>query len=64
VREITIHSSSKPNQLKFNIPDELKGMELQTIILPANQTTTEIEFFTEAELNQLPAAQPGIGLRK
>ena len=57
---LTIHSSTNTNQLQLNIPDELKGIDLQIIIIPANpdnyrDNTQQIEFFTDAELQQLPA---------
>jgi hypothetical protein len=56
---LTIHSSTNTNQLHLNIPDELKGIDLQIIILPANPDSYQnnsqpIEFFTDAELQQLP----------
>ena len=56
---LTIHSSTTTNQLQLNIPDELKGIDLQIIILPANSNNyrdnnQQIEFFTNAELQQLP----------
>ncbi len=53
---LTIHSSTNTNQLQLNIPDELKGINLQIIIIPADKNNNqEIEFFTDAELHQLPA---------
>lgn len=53
---LTIHSSTNTNQLQLNIPDELKGIDLQIIIIPADKNNNqEIEFFTDAELQQLPA---------
>ncbi|MEO6330272.1 MAG: hypothetical protein ABIO55_15165 [Ginsengibacter sp.] len=53
---LTIHSSTNTNQLQLNIPDELKGIDLQIIIIPAGKNyNQQIEFFTDAELQQLPA---------
>ncbi len=53
---LTIHSSTNTNLLQLNIPDELKGINLQIIIIPADKNNNqEIEFFTDAELQQLPA---------
>ncbi len=56
---ITTNVTTDTNQLKINIPDELKGIELQIIILPASKDNTQIEFFTEAELQQLPSVNLG-----
>ena len=57
---LTLNSTTNTNQLQINIPDELKGIELQIIILPVvKEISQEIEFFTECELQQLPALQPG-----
>ena len=57
---LTIHSSTNTNQLNLYIPDELKGIDLQIIILPAEQNTNqEIEFFTDSELQQLPPTNLG-----
>ena len=51
---LTIHSSTNTNQLQLNIPDELKGIDLQIIIIPVDKNNTqEIEFFTDDELKQL-----------
>ena len=51
---LTIHSSTNTNQLQLNIPDELKGIDLQIIIIPADKNNNQqIEFFTDAELQQL-----------
>ena len=51
---LTIHSSTNTNQLQLDIPDELKGIDLQIIIIPADKNNTqEIEFFTDDELKQL-----------
>ena len=55
MRGLTIHSSTETNQLHLTIPDELKGIYLQIIILPASANTDQqINFFTESELQQLP----------
>ncbi|MFT4205416.1 MAG: hypothetical protein QM610_16050 [Chitinophagaceae bacterium] len=60
---LTIHSRTDTNELQLHIPDALKGMELQIIILPVSQTEHQpIEFFTDAELLQLPTANLGISL--
>ncbi len=57
---LTIHSSTNTNQLKLIIPDELKGIELQIIIIPAHKNNDQqIEFFTDAELQQQPALNLG-----
>ncbi len=59
---LTIHSSTNTNQLQVNIPDELKGIDLQIIIIPADKSNAQIEFFTDSELNQLPAINLGTPL--
>ena len=44
------------NELIINIPDELKGIELQVIVLPllhAEDTNFKIDFFTLGELKML-----------
>lgn len=52
---ITTRTFTDTNQLNISIPDELKGIELQVIILPlAKDAKQEIEFFTDSELQQLP----------
>ncbi len=57
---LTIHSSTKTNQSQLNIPDELKGIALQTIIIPAHKNNDQqIEFFTDAELQQQPKLNLG-----
>ncbi|MFT4154110.1 hypothetical protein [Parafilimonas sp.] len=54
---LTIHSSTNTNELQIFIPDELKGVDLQIIILPASQVQNQqIEFFSEAELQKLAEA--------
>ena len=51
---LTTHASTNTNQLQVNIPDELVGIELQVIILPATQSeTTPIIFFSENDLQNL-----------
>jgi hypothetical protein len=51
---LTIHSKTDTNKLQLNIPDALKGIDLQIIILPvANTREEQIEFFTEDELKEL-----------
>lgn len=60
---LTIHSKTDTNRLQLNIPDELKGIDLQIIILPAaNSKDDQIEFFTEAELKELHSVNLGIPL--
>ena len=54
---LTTHGSTNTNQLQINIPDELKGVDLQIIILPAERGNEQIEFFTDAELQLLPKIQ-------
>ncbi len=51
---LSTHGSTNTNQLQINIPDELKDVELQTIILPAEKGSDQIDFFTDAELQLLP----------
>ena len=54
------HAMTNTNQLEIAIPDELKGVELQIIILPAvKESSLQIEFFNETELKQMCAFQPG-----
>lgn len=60
---LTIHSKTDTNNLQLNIPDELKGIDLQIIILPALSSKEDhIEFFTEAELKELHSVNLGISL--
>ena len=56
---ISTHGSTNTNQLQINIPDELKGVELQIIILPAVKSNDQIDFFTDAELQLLPKINLG-----
>ena len=56
---ISTHGSTNTNQLQINIPDELKGVDLQIIILPAEKNNDQIDFFTEAELQLLPKLNLG-----
>ena len=59
---ITTRTSTTTNQLNIQIPDELKGIELQVIILPSSkEANQEIKFFTDAELEQLPVLQLSTG---
>jgi len=52
---LTTTATTTTNQLKINIPDELKGIELQIIILPAEKNLNgQIEFFSQDELQALP----------
>lgn len=60
---LTIHSKTDTNNLQPNIPDGLKGIDLQIIILPASfSKNDQIEFFTEAELKELHSVNLGIPL--
>ena len=52
---LSIKGSTNTNKLQIDIPDELKGIELQIIILPADKENSQIDFFTESELQLLPA---------
>lgn len=57
---LSISGTTNSNELKIYIPDELIGKELQIIILPATKDESQqIEFFTDAELQQMPPLQPG-----
>ncbi|HEY5464776.1 MAG TPA: hypothetical protein VIJ95_16045 [Hanamia sp.] len=61
---LTIHSKTDTNRLQLNIPDELKGIDLQIIILPVvDSKNEEIEFFTEAELKELHMVNLGTPLK-
>jgi hypothetical protein len=51
---MSTRGSTNTNQLQINIPDELKGVELQIIILPAGKENEQIDFFSQEELQQLP----------
>jgi hypothetical protein len=59
---LSTRGSTNTNQLQINIPDELKGVELQIIILPSGKENSEIEFFTDAELQQLPNIHIGTSI--
>lgn len=60
---LTIHSKTDTNRLQLNIPDELKGIDLQIIILPASTSKDDhIEFFSEDELKELHAINLGMPL--
>jgi hypothetical protein len=59
---LSTRASSNTNQLHIHIPDELKGVELQVIILPAGKANDEINFFTDAELALLPKMHLGTPL--
>jgi hypothetical protein len=61
---LTIHSKTDTNKLQFEIPDELKGIKLQIIIIPvANSKDEQIEFFTEAELKEMHSINSGTILK-
>jgi hypothetical protein len=59
---LTTHGSTNTNQLQINIPDELKGVELQIIILPAGKEEEQIDFFNDAELQLLPHINLGTSI--
>ena len=59
---LSTHGSTNTNQLQINIPDELKGVELQIIILPVGKENEQIDFFTEEELQLLPKLNFGTGI--
>lgn len=55
---LRINSITNTNKLQVNIPDELIGVELQIIILPAiEENDQKIEFFTESELQKMHSYQ-------
>ena len=60
---LSTKASTNTNQLQINIPDELKGVELQIIILPADRENSQIDFFTESELQLLPALYSGTSIQ-
>ena len=56
---LTTRATTDTNQLNIYIPDELKGVELQIIIIPAEKNSTQqIDFFTDEELRQLSTINP------
>ena len=59
---LTTHGSTNTNQLQINIPDELKGVELQIIILPVAKEEEQIIFFTDTELQLLPEINLGTSI--
>lgn len=63
MKGLSIWSSTDTNKLEVNIPDELKGIELQIIILPAEKSSgQQIEFFSQSELAQLSSLNLGTQL--
>ena len=57
---LSIHSKTNTNELKIEIPDDLKGIELQIIILPLTESKNEqIDFFTDEELKKLSTVHLG-----
>jgi hypothetical protein len=56
---LSTRGHTNTNQLQVNIPDELKGVELQIIIIPANKDNTQIDFFSESELQRLSTRNLG-----
>lgn len=55
-----IHSKTNTNELRIDIPDDLKGIDLQIIILPVTESKNEqIEFFTKDELEKLSTVYLG-----
>lgn len=59
---LSTSTSTNTNLLQINIPDELKGVELQVIILPAYKENFEMEYFSDAELELLPKINLGTPL--
>jgi len=59
---LSTKGSTNTNLLQINIPDELKGIDLQIIILPSNKENSEIEFFTSDELQLLSKINIGTPL--
>lgn len=61
---LKIRSKTNINRLQLNIPDELKGIDLQIIILPVvDSKNEEIKFFTETELKKLHTVNLGTSLK-
>jgi len=61
---LKIRSKTNTNRLQLNIPDELKGIDLQIIILPVvDSKNEEIKFFTETELKKLHTVNLGTSLK-
>jgi len=61
---LKIRSKTNTNRLQLNIPDELKGIDLQIIILPVvDSKNEEINFFTETELKKLHTVNLGTSLK-
>ena len=56
---LSTRGSSNSNQLNIYIPDELKGIELQIIILPASKENLEIDFFSYEDLRSLSSVNLG-----
>lgn len=57
---ITTTACTSTNNLSIHIPDELKDIELQVIILPAAKSKNEqVEFFTDIELQHLSTIHLG-----
>ncbi len=56
---ITTAASTSTNQLTISIPDSLKGIDLQVIVLPAQNGDAEIEFFSKEELVQFSTINLG-----
>ncbi len=58
-----MNSSTTTNQLQLTIPDELKGVDLQIIILPRGNGRDEtIEFFSDDELKTFMGTMTRAGL--
>lgn len=61
---LKIRSKTNTNRLQLNIPDELKGIDLQIIILSVvDSKNEEIKFFTETELKKLHTVNLGTSLK-
>lgn len=53
MKGLSKHLVANSNQLLIQIPDEMKGQELQIFILPISKNKEEeIEFFSEEELEK------------
>jgi hypothetical protein len=50
---LSTRGTTKTNQIQINLPGELKEVELQIIILPANKENAQIDLFTNTGLQQL-----------
>ena len=61
---LTLRGSTRTNKLEVVIPDELKGIDLQIIIIPAEKNGSEsLRFFNNEELSQLSSVTLGTPLK-